>query len=184
MMSLQTLAQRATMPQFALNGLICLMGAALIAVLSQITIPLPFTPVPITGQTFGVTLLALLCGRKLGTGIVVTYLLAGAVGLPVFAGAQAGLVVGPTMGYLVGMLLAAVVMGSLSDRGWTKSFGKSIAAACMGSLLVFGCGLTVLAFFIPTNMLLMAGLVPFLPGLLIKDFSAAFIAYQTHKKSR
>lgn len=160
------------------NVMICLGGAALLALLSQIAIPLPFTPVPITGQTFGVALIAMTFGRSRGIATLMTYLLAGAAGLPVFAQAQTGLVFGPTMGYLIGMLLAAVVMGALADRGWTSTFKKSIVTAFIGSTIVFTCGLTVLAFFVPGKMLLMAGLLPFLPGSFIKDISAAFIAHR------
>ncbi len=164
------------------NILICLGGVVFLSLLAQIAIPLPFTPVPITGQTFGVTLLALTLGRNRSISTLVTYLLAGAAGLPVFAQAQSGLVLGPTMGYLIGMLLASVVMGTLADRGWTSSLKKSFAAAFMGSALVFSCGLAVLAFYVPANMLLMAGLVPFLPGLIIKDSLAALIAHRLNKK--
>lgn len=164
------------------NVLICLGGAVLLSLLAQIAIPLPFTPVPITGQTFGVALMALTFGQNRGIATLGIYLLAGAAGLPVFADAHSGLTFGPTIGYLVGMLLASIVMGSLADHGWTSSFNKSLVAAFIGSAIVFTCGLTVLAFFVPAKMLLMAGLLPFLPGSLIKDTFAAFIAHRLSKK--
>lgn len=160
------------------NSIISLGGAALLALLSQIAIPLPFTPVPITGQTLGVTLLALTLGRNKSLSSVVLYLLAGAAGLPVFAQAQSGLVFGPTMGYLIGMLLATVLMGTLADKGWTSSFKKTLAAAFMGTILTFTVGLAVLAFFLPAKTLLIAGVLPFLPGSLIKDTLAATLAYK------
>lgn len=164
--------------QHSLNAIICLGGAALLAVLSQIAIPLPFTPVPITGQTLGVALLALTLGRNRGIASVVLYFVAGAMGMPVFAGAQSGFVFGPTMGYLIGMLLATVVMGSLADSGWTSSFKKTLLTAFVGTAITFVCGVSVLAFFLPAKTLLMAGVLPFLPGSLIKDTLAAALAYK------
>ncbi len=160
------------------NSIICLGGAALLSLLAQIAIPLPFTPVPITGQTLGVALLALTLGRAKGLSSVMLYLLAGAAGLPVFAQAHSGLVFGPTMGYLIGMLLATVLMGSLADKGWTSSFKKTLLAAFMGTTVTFILGVAVLAFFIPAKTLLLAGVLPFLPGALIKDTLAATVAHK------
>jgi biotin transport system substrate-specific component len=160
------------------NSIITLGGAALLAILSQIAIPLPFTPVPITGQTLGVALLALTLGRSKGLSAVVLYLLAGAAGLPVFAQAQSGLVFGPTIGYLIGMLLATVVMGSLADSGWTLSFKRTLAAAFMGTGLTLVIGVVGLSFFLPAKTLLIAGVLPFLPGAIIKDTLAATLAYK------
>jgi biotin transport system substrate-specific component len=97
-------------------------GVALISVLAQASITLPFTPVPITGQTFGVALIALLWGSKRAFITTVSYLLLGAAGLPIFAMGKAGLAFGPTLGYLIGMMFASAWMGFLADRGWTKSF--------------------------------------------------------------
>ena len=163
------------------NIVVTFAGAAILALLSQIAISLPFTPVPITGQTLGVALLALTLGRNRGLSSVVLYLMLGAAGLPVFAQAQSGLVFGPTMGYLIGMLLATVLMGSLADKGWTSSFKKTLFAAFMGTVITFVVGVSVLAFFIPAKMLLVAGVLPFLPGSLIKDTLAASVAYKVRK---
>ncbi|MGE4132212.1 MAG: biotin transporter BioY [Bdellovibrionales bacterium] len=148
------------------------MGALLLTALAQISIPLPWTPVPITGQTFGVALLALLWGRKLGAGIVGGYVLLGLTGLPILATAK----LGPTSGYLVGMVLASYVVGGLADRGWTSTFPRALAAAYVGSTLIFGLGLLVLSYFVPSEALLGAGLFPFMPGDLIKNILAATIA--------
>ena len=74
-------------------------GVILLALLAQVAIPLPFTPVPITGQTFAVAFISLVWGAKRGGAVVFAYLLVGAAGLPVFANAQSGLAVGPTMGF-------------------------------------------------------------------------------------
>jgi biotin transport system substrate-specific component len=148
-------------------------GVMLLTLLAQIAIPLPWTPVPITGQTFGVTLIALLWGQKRAFGIVSAYLIMGLVGFPVLA-----LAAGSTWGYLIGMLLSTVWVGYLADRGWTASFFKTWFAGFMGSCIVFICGLTILSFSVPVEGLLAAGLLPFLPGDFIKTLTAATIAHR------
>lgn len=149
-------------------------GVAALALLAQIAIPLPWTPVPLTGQTFGVTLVGLLFGRR-AVPVVLAYLAAGALGAPVFAAAKSGLTFGPTVGYLVGMLLSAVVVGSLVDRGYANTFGRRLAAGFLGSIVVFTCGLAVLSRFVPGEALLTSGLWPFVPGDIIKTTMAAWI---------
>jgi biotin transport system substrate-specific component len=148
-------------------------GVILLSLLAQVAIPLPFTPVPITGQTFGVALIALMWGAKRGGATVFTYLLVGAAGLPVFANAQAGLAIGPTMGYLLGMLLASFAMGTLADKGFTKTFKKAYAAAFLGSLITFTCGYLVLGYFVGYNHAFALGVVPFIPGDILKTLLAA-----------
>ena len=160
------------------NVLSYVVGISILAVLSQIAIPLPWTPVPITGQTFGITLVALLWGQKRAFAIVASYLLLGIFSFPVFAIAGA-----TTYGYLFGMLVASAVVGYFSDLGWSSSFFKSWFAGFIGSCIVFACGLLWLSFFMPTEALLMAGLLPFLPGDLVKTVSAAAIASQLAKRS-
>lgn len=159
----------------AYNVLAVIGGVILLSVLAQISIPLPWTPVPITGQTFGVSLVALLWGWKRGGSVMAFYLLLGSLGAPVFAAGKAGLSFGPTFGYLIGMLLSSMVVGYLSDLGATKSFWRALGSAYIGSVFVFGCGLLVLAQFIPTSGLLVAGLWPFLIGDSIKNILAALL---------
>ncbi|MCJ8275299.1 MAG: biotin transporter BioY [Bdellovibrionales bacterium] len=155
-----------------LNSFLSYVGGVIaLALLAQVAIPLPWTPVPITGQTFGVTLIALLFGQKRAFSIVSTYIVLGTFSVPVFALAGAS-----SYGYLFGMLLASAVVGHFADKGWTRSFIKSYFAGLIGSCLVFSCGLFWLSYFVPTETLLTAGLIPFLPGDLIKTVSAAFIA--------
>lgn len=155
-------------------------GIAMLSWLAQISIALPFTPVPITGQTFGVTLLALSLGKKRGLAAVVGYLMLGCMGLPVFALGHSGFG-GPTSGYLIGMLVGSYVMGFLADQGWTKSFSKSLAAAYLGSLFVFGFGALGLSFFIPKQELLVAGVYPFLIGDFLKNTLSAALAANSNK---
>lgn len=167
---------------FAENVLCVLGGVFLLTLLSRISLSLPFTPVPITGQTFGIALTSLLWGRKRGLATVALYLGMGASGLPVFAFAQAGLAWGPTTGYLLGMLIASLVMGTLADRGFTKSFRTTWLAAATGSFIIFTFGLLGLSFFIPSSQLLWAGLIPFLPGDFIKTVLVSVLVTQSHQK--
>lgn len=163
------------------NILSVFFGVLALSLLAQIAIPLSWTPVPVTGQTFGVALISLMWGKKRGLAVVLAYLFIGAAGLPVFALGKSGFSVGPTMGYLFGMVLASYLMGTLSDLGWTKTFLRSWLAAFLGSVVVFSCGLLVLSFFVPLKALLMAGLLPFLPGDVVKTLLASFVAFQAHR---
>ncbi|MES2801016.1 MAG: biotin transporter BioY [Bdellovibrionota bacterium] len=153
-------------------------AVVVLSLLAQVSIPIPFTPVPITGQTFAVSFIALMLGRKRGVAAVLAYLCIGAAGLPVFASGKSG-IGGATTGYLIGMLLGAWLMGTLSDRGWTKSFRKTLLATYAGSFCVFSCGLLVLSLFIPLEGLLVAGLYPFLLGDLLKNILAAMLVTKT-----
>ena len=177
----QILVQRGN--KLSENILSVFIGVVFLSLLAQLAIPLPGTPVPITGQTFGVALAALLWGRKRGVAVVVSYLTAGAMGLPVFAAAKSGLIMGPTMGYLIGMVLASYWMGTLSDFGWTKTFLKSWFTVFTGSIIVFAFGALVLSFFVPAKDVLLMGVIPFLPGDLIKTLVASFVAYKSNNQS-
>lgn len=158
------------------NVVSILVGVTGVSLLAQIAIPLPLTPVPITGQTFGVALASLMWGRKRGVAVVLTYLGLGALGLPVFAMGQSGFSFGPTTGYLIGMVFASYWIGLLSDLGWTRTFLRSYFATFSGSAIIFFCGVIVLSFFIPSKNLITAGVLPFLPGDFIKTLLASFIA--------
>lgn len=144
---------------------------------AYISINLPFSPVPITGQTFGVLIVAMALGRVRGTAVVAAYLIEGAMGAPVFAGGTgtAAKLLGPTGGYLFGFLGAAWLVGYLADRGWDRGYVKSIAAMALGTAVIFICGLTGLAQFVPSGALLTMGLTPFIPGAIIKIALASVI---------
>ncbi len=155
-----------------------------IAALARVVIHLPWTPVPITGQTFGVALTALLLGRNRALGAVAGYILVGALGAPVFSAGTSMLTLMPTIGYLFGMLLAAPLVGWLSDLGATKNFFTALAAAFAGSVLVFACGVFNLAHFMPgasASAILAAGVTPFLLGDFVKNVLAASIATRVQK---
>lgn len=157
-------------------------GVLLIALLAQIAIPLPFTPVPVTGQTFGVLLVALLWGRRLSFETLLAYVGLGSAGLPLFAQFKSGLA-GATSGYLLGMLVASLAVGTLADRGWGKSVPKALLAGLLGLITIFGFGLFMLSFFVPREALLMAGLYPFLPGAVVKLVLASLLSTHLHRSA-
>ena len=152
-----------------------LVMSAVIAAGAQFEVMLPFSPVPLTGQTFGVLLAGILLGSRWGAAAVAAYLVEGLLGLPVFAGGAAGpgVFAGPTAGYLVGFLPAAWLAGRLAERGWDRSPLTAAAAMLIGSSAIFACGLLNLARFLPASQLLSAGLIPFLPGDMVKSALAA-----------
>ncbi|PTE20065.1 biotin transporter BioY [Cereibacter changlensis JA139] len=145
-----------------------LCGAALITLGAKVQIP--FWPVPMTLHTLAVFLVAAALGSRLGLAAMAAYLGAGAIGLPVFSGApERGIglayLAGPTGGYLAGYLVAAGLIGWLAaGRGWMRRALAMLA----GLAVVYAAGLAWLAFFVPGPKLLAVGLVPFLPGDLVK----------------
>ena len=165
-----------------LSGVLTFVGGVLtIALLAQIAIPLSFTPVPITGQTLGVALIALLFGRFRAVTAVAGYLGLGALGLPFFAETAMGAGFGPTAGYLVGMLAASFMMGHMADAGFAKTFRGSLFTALIGSVTIFAFGLAALSFYVPNSALFAWGLYPFIPGDIVKILIAAVIASSVAK---
>ncbi len=154
--------------------ILILAGSLLIALTAQIS--LPMWPVPVTGQTFGVLLVAALLGRR-GALSVVLYLFEGAMGLPFFAGGLAGpaVLVGPTAGYLAGFVVAAYVVGALCERGWDRNVGSAVVAMLIGTGLIYACGLPWLAQFTGWDQVLQLGMLPFLPGDILKVILAAVL---------
>jgi len=147
-----------------------------LSLLAQFSIRLPFTPVPITGQTFGVETIALILGGPRAFFAFVIYLLAGSVGLPVFAQMKSGIPTGPTAGYLIGMALASLVVGFLANRGVTRKFKWAFLSWIPGSICIFGCGVFGLWRFFPGKNPFLTGMLPFLPGDLIKNSLSSFLA--------
>jgi biotin transport system substrate-specific component len=165
-------------------------GSLFIAGLAQVSIPLPFTPVPITGQTLGVLLVGAAYGPGLGAATLALYLLWGVVGLPFFApnaggGHDTGLQVlslaGATGGYLWGFLLASGLVGWLSREGWDRSMRSSISAMLLGSIVIYAVGVPWLHHALPPLVghpvtwqdTLEGGLYPFVIGDTIKLLLAA-----------
>lgn len=150
-------------------------GALLVALLAQVRIPLPFTPVPLTGQTFAVLLVGAALGARRGLASLSLYTLIGALGLPVFAGGAAGLAYafGPTGGYLAGFIVAAFVVGLLAERGLERSIRTSILPFLAGTLVIYIFGAGWLAVLFGLEKALELGVTPFLLGDAIKLALAA-----------
>ena len=148
-------------------------GTLFIAALAQIAIPVPGSPVPVTGQTLAVYLIGTTYGARLGFATFSTYLLAGIAGAPVFApAATVGLarLTGATGGYLIGMLVAVLVLGALADRKADQKFKTSFPTLIFGSVIVFTFGLIWLnvSLNLTWAQTISAGLTPFIFGEVIK----------------
>jgi biotin transport system substrate-specific component len=145
-------------------------GALLVALLAQVRIPLPFTPVPLTGQTFAVLLVGAALGSRRGGASLGLYLALGALGLPFFAGGASGLayMTGPTLGYLVGFVAAAYITGLLAEHGLERDLRTSLLPFLAGTVVIyiFGAGWLTLSLGIQKAVLL--GVIPFLIGDAIK----------------
>ena len=157
------------------NILLVLGGVAFLSIMSQVLIPLPYTPVPISLGTFGVTLMALLYGRKLGTATILSYVVAGSLGAPIFAGGKAGSLFSPTGGYILGYIIAVVILGYLADRGVTKSYVKTILSLILSSAIILTLGSLVLSLFVPGKNAFMIGVLPFLPGDALKSTTVTLL---------
>lgn len=148
------------------------LSTAVICILAQFTVPLPFTPVPITGQSLGVFLAGALLGGKKGMIAVISYLLLGATGLPVFAAGRGGLQVllGPTGGYLLGFIPGVYVLGKLVENRTKKSLIRWASAMMVCLALSYLWGATQLSLVMNLNLTqtVITGILPYLPGDLIK----------------
>lgn len=154
--------------------LLVLGGSLVVAASAQLRIDLPFTPVPITGQTFAVLLVGAALGARRGALSMAVYLIQGAAGLPVFSGGNCCMPVlaGPAGGYLLSYPLAAGVVGWLAERGWDRKVATTALAMLAGNLVIYASGLPWLALFVG-DQVLAAGLIPFIPGDIFKLILAA-----------
>jgi biotin transport system substrate-specific component len=158
---------------------------ALTAAAAQVSIPLPFTPVPLTLQPMIVLLGGAALGGRLGMASQVLYLLAGLAGLPVFAASAVlppgiGRLLGPTGGYLLSYPIAAFVAGWLAERTFDRRYFTSLVAMTCGLAIIFACGVLWLAVFarpvaVGLQTALATGLYPFLPADIIKVALASAI---------
>ena len=161
-----------------LRDVALVVAASLVTALAaRVAIPVPWSPVPLTGQTFAVLLTGAMLGARRALLAQVLYLAEGAAGLPVFAGGLAGPLVfaGPSAGYLFSFPLAAAATGTLAERGWDRRFATTLAAMLAGSAVILVSGAAVLTRFVPESRVLTAGVLPFLPGDLVKAVSAALV---------
>jgi biotin transport system substrate-specific component len=150
-------------------------GSFLIAVCSQLAVG---SPIPITGQTFAVLMVGALFGSRRGALCILTYILEGAAGLPVFSFGRGGfaMLLGPTGGYLLGFVVAACITGLLAERGWDKRMGSTIVAMLCGNLAIYFFGLLWLCCLMGVSTKVLAiGLYPFLIGDLLKAILATVL---------
>ncbi|NGX45956.1 MAG: Biotin transporter BioY2 [Chlamydiae bacterium] len=152
-------------------------GSILIGLLAPLAIPLPFTPVPLSIASQLILGLAVLLGSKRGFAAVALYLAQGAMGLPVFASGNSGplYMMGPTGGYLLGFLCAAFLVGYFSERMKKPSSGALFSILFLGSVAVLLVGALHLALFVGADKAFMMGVVPFLPGALLKSAVACAV---------
>jgi biotin transport system substrate-specific component len=169
----------------AVDTILALGGAGLIALAAQISISLPFTPVPITGQTFAVAATAAALGLRTGAAASFLYVGAGLVGLPVYADGGSGwhAVSGASGGYLIGFIGCALIVGWCGDRGWTSSFSSTIGAMLIGETVIYICGLFWLRHVLHVTFArtFELGLYPFVVGDLLKVYAAAAVLPPTHR---
>ena len=147
------------------EAILVLAGSALIAASAWIAVPLPFSPVPVTAQTFAVLLVGSVLGARRGAAAALAYLGEGALGLPVFAGGSGGahVLAGPTGGYLAGFVAGAWLCGLLAGRGWDRRVVTTVLSMALGNLAILAPGLLWLSRFVGSGRVLALGLAPFLP---------------------
>ena len=174
---------------FAIRAASVVFVAALTAAAAQVSVPLPFTQVPLTLQPMVVLLGGLALGARLGLASQVLYLAAGIVGLPVFAASitlppGALRLLGPTGGYLMSYPFAAFLSGYLADRGFDRRYVTSVVALLAGLVVIYACGVTWLGLFarigsqsaaVGMTAALAGGLAPFLIADVVKLFMAAAV---------
>lgn len=157
---------------------IILTGTLLLTLSAKIQVP--FWPVPMTMQTFVVLVIAMACGRAIGLGVMLAYLAEGALGLPVFAGTpERGIglayMMGPTGGYLAGMVAATLVCGQLAAKGWDRSVLMTMLAMLIGTVIIMAFGYAWLAVSIGPYKAWAFGVVPFLLSGVVKIVLGALV---------
>lgn len=156
-------------------------GVVVVGLLAQVTIPLPY--VPITGQTLGVILVGAALGSKRGAASLATYLVAGLAGAPIFAefGGGPGMVLEPSFGFIIGFIPSAFVAGWMAERAWDRKFALALLGFIAASALPFVVGVPYMAWVLNSIMglgldfagIMNAGLIPFIPGGIVKAAIAA-----------
>ncbi|CDR33782.1 biotin transporter BioY [Criblamydia sequanensis] len=168
-----------TIPTFlktiACESLIALSGSLFLALLSQVSFPIPFNPVPVTLQTFGIYCLIITLGQKRSANAILAYLFEASCGFPVLKGGLSNPLwfVGPTAGYLVGFFLCAVIAGWVYERSKKESFIHTILCLCLGEMIILGSGSLFLSLFFGLKNVFAMAIQPFLFGATLKILAAA-----------
>lgn len=172
------------------TGGMVLAGTLFLAVCAHVSLPLYFTPVPLTLQPFGVLVLGLLLGSRMAFGTLAAYLAEGAMGLPVFVPSSVGVtglahLFGPTGGYLMAYPFAAMLIAALWRRG-SRSFGMGLVAAAAGDALLLTLGALWLATWTHGSLpaVFTQAVLPFLPGEALKVAAAAAIGIGANRFRR
>jgi len=178
-MTSATIAQRTLPRTWIVSVVLVIAAAALTAIAAQWRIVLPFTPVPITGQTFAVLLTGAALGWKLGAAGQMLYVAVGALGAPVFTEGSGGMEVirGATGGYLIGFIFAAALVGWMAEHRQDRTFPTMFTAFILGSAVIYFFGVIGLmaATGWPLSEAVEKGVVPFLLGDLVKATAAGLL---------
>ncbi|MFG2961754.1 biotin transporter BioY [Streptomyces sp. NPDC048288] len=147
-------------------------GAALTGLAAQIAVPVPGSPVPVTGQTFAALLVGTSLGARRGVASLALYALAGLMGVPWFASGTSGLSV--SFGYILGMMLASAAVGALARRGADRDVLRMAGTMVLGEAVIYAIGVPYLAFAadMSASAAIAAGLTPFLIGDAVKALLA------------
>ena len=168
-------------PRSRINSVLLVIGAAaLTALAAQWEIHLPFTPVPVTGQTFAVLLTGAALGMTLGAAGQAVYVVAGAFGLPVYAGGSSGWDTASAQGsagYLIGFIFAAGFVGFMAERRQDRTFPTMFTAFIAGSFIIYAFGVAGLMILLDMTFTeaVVAGVVPFVLGDIIKAAAAGLL---------
>ncbi|MEU3277813.1 biotin transporter BioY [Streptomyces antibioticus] len=144
-------------------------GAALTGLAAQIAVPIPGSPVPVTGQTFAALLVGTTLGTRRGFLSLALYALAGVAGVPWFAGGTSG-AAAVSFGYILGMILASAAVGALARRGADRNVWRTAGAMLIGEAIIYAVGVPYLAYAADMSLsaAVAAGLTPFLIGDAVK----------------
>lgn len=160
------------------NVFLIIIGSIFISILAQISFQIPFSPIPITGQTLGVVIIGGILGSRRGALTVMLYLLEGASGLPVFAHMKAGfhVLIGPTAGYLWSFVFAAYFAGLLAEKGFTNNFLNSFLVCLLSTIIILLIGTIYLSLIGSSfEKAMIVGFYPFIIGGIIKSILSSII---------
>jgi len=161
---------------FIYDAVIVIFASLLVGLSAQIRIYLPFSPVPVTGQTFAVLILAALLGSRRGVLTILAYMAEGFLGLPIFAGGIGlAALLGPTGGYLVGFIATAYLVGRLAEMGWDRRVSTTIAMMVIGDAILLSFGFIWLSMLTDIRTAFVAGVYPFIIGDILKIALAAVV---------
>ncbi|MCZ4100290.1 biotin transporter BioY [Streptomyces sp. SID13666] len=144
-------------------------GAALTGLAAQLSVPVPGSPVPVTGQTFAALLVGTALGARRGFAALALYAVAGVAGMPWFAEGSSGSAM-PSFGYILGMLLASAAVGALARRGADRTVLRTAGAMVLGSVIIYAVGVPYLALaaHLSFGKAVSLGLTPYLLGDALK----------------